>query len=110
MRRFITSLPGKIISHVVAVSLLMPAFTLAVFTSRAEAQIAVLDQIAINQFDNTAPAGGGDLGKMMAEAMGNELSKANAYDVKPLGSKEATQGTQGTQRNSSSSHLGARHC
>jgi len=82
VRRFIASLPGRIISHAALAALIMPAFTLIALNSKAEAQFAALDQIAVDQFVVTAPQGGADLGKQMADAVGNELSKTNQYDVK----------------------------
>ncbi len=79
MRRFINSLPGKLISHTVAVSLLLPFATLFCLT-RAEAQFAQLPTWGVVDFVNKAPQGG-DFGKTAAEAMTSELTKTQKYDV-----------------------------
>jgi hypothetical protein len=84
LRRFVASLPGKVVCHTVVTALVLPFLTLATF-SRAEAQIQVQPTWAVVDFVNRAPAGkGGDkIGAMAADAIATELSNTGKYDVTP---------------------------
>jgi len=81
VRRFITSLPGKVIGQLVIVALILPSITLALY-SRASAQIATLPSWAITEFVNKKSPGT-TYGKAAATAIGNELAKTGAFDVVP---------------------------
>ena len=82
MRRFITSVPGRLISHVAVLSLLLPFGTL--FTlSNAAAQYAQLPTWVVVDFVNSAPQGG-DFGQAATDAVATELGKTSKYDVTPV--------------------------
>lgn len=81
MRRFITTLPGKVFSHFVALALLLPSFTL-LFATRAQAQIQTLPGWAVVEFSARKPEFR-KYGSAAAEAVGNELAKTGRYDVQP---------------------------
>ena len=90
MRRFITSLPGKVIGQVVIAALILPSITLALF-ARASAQIATLPSWAVTEFVNKKSAGTA-FGKNAADAVANELAKTQHYDVVPADTvKRATE-------------------
>lgn len=82
MRRFINSF-GKFVSHVVAVSLLLPFVTLFALT-RVEAQFALLPSWGVVEFVVKAPQGGKDFGQTAAQKVTNELTKTTKYDVIPV--------------------------
>lgn len=74
MRRFISSLTGKVVSHVVCVALLMPTLTLGLL-SRAPAQVAAArDQLGVVEFTNLK-APGTDFGKRAQADVTGEFAK-----------------------------------
>ena len=79
MRRFITSLPGKVIGQVVISALILPSVTLALFT-RASAQIATLPSWAVTEFVNRKSPGTA-YGKIAADSFASELGKSGDVDV-----------------------------
>lgn len=81
MRRFIASLPGRLLAQVVIVALLMPFVTLASIRT-AVAQVTVLPTWAVVEFKNRMAAKT-EYGKTAAEAISGELSKTGQYDVAP---------------------------
>ncbi len=81
MRRFITSLPGKVIGQVVIAALVLPSVTLALFT-RASAQIATLPSWAVTEFVNKKSSGT-TYGVVAAKALASELAKTGHVDVVP---------------------------
>ncbi len=87
MRRFINSLAGRVVSHVVAASLILPTFSLAVAfsatTAKAGASQSVeLPEWAVVDFDNRKEKGT-KFGEVAAEAISSTLAKNPKYDVKP---------------------------
>lgn len=82
MRRFVASLSGKVVCHIVCLALLMPILTL-ISVSRAEAQIQTLPSWAVVDFVNRSGKGGDRIGVVAADAVANELSKTGRYDVTP---------------------------
>lgn len=82
MRRFVASLPGKVVCHLVVTALLMPILTL-ISVSKAEAQIQTLPSWAVVDFVNRSGKGGDRIGVVAADAVANELSKSGRYDVTP---------------------------
>lgn len=87
MRRFINSLAGRVVSHVVAASLILPTFSLAVAfsatTAKAGASQSVeLPEWAVVDFDNRKDKGT-KFGEVAAEAISSSLAKNPKYDVKP---------------------------
>jgi len=87
MRRFINSLAGRVVSHVVAASLILPTFSLAVAfsatTAKAGASQSVeLPEWAVVDFDNRKEKGT-KFGEVAAEAISSSLAKNPKYDVKP---------------------------
>lgn len=95
MRRFITTIPGRVLSHLAAVSLLLPFGTLFM-ASRASAQFAQLPVWIVVDFVNSAPQGG-DFGKLAAEGVASELGKTNKYDVTPIETVRRTAESLGLQ-------------
>jgi len=81
VRRFITSLPGKVIGQVVIAALILPSVTLALFT-RASAQIATLPSWAVTEFVNKKSSGT-TYGVVAAKALSSELAKTGHVDVVP---------------------------
>lgn len=81
MRRFITSLPGKIFSQLVILALLLPTFSLAL-VGRAFAQVNALPTWAVVEFRNIKSAGT-TFGKTASDAVASELAKTGQYDVSP---------------------------
>jgi len=81
VRRFITSLPGTVIGHVVIAALILPSVTLALFT-RASAQIATLPSWAVTEFVNKKSSGT-TYGVVAAKALSSELAKTGHVDVVP---------------------------
>jgi len=81
VRRFITSLPGKVISQLVILTLILPSITLALF-AKANAQIAVLPSWAVTEFTNKVSSGT-SYGKAAADAFASELAKTGQFDVTP---------------------------
>ena len=84
MRRFVTSLPGKFVCHIVVTALLMPFLTLASIRP-AMAQIQTLPTWAVVDFVNRSPGGkGGEkIGALAADAISDELGKSNKYEITP---------------------------
>lgn len=84
MRRFVATLPGRALCHLVVTALVLPFLTLITF-GRAEAQIQTLPSWAVVDFINVSPGGkgGSKIGAMAADAMADELSKTGRYDVTP---------------------------
>ena len=82
MRRFVASLPGKVVCHTVVSALLLPFLTFATF-SRAAAQIQVQPTWAVVDFVNRTGKGGDKIGVMAADAVATELSNSGKYDVTP---------------------------
>jgi hypothetical protein len=82
LRRFVATLPGKALCHLVVMALTLPFLTL-IFMGRAEAQIQTLPSWAVVDFINTSGKGGGKIGAMAADSMADELSKTGKYDVTP---------------------------
>ncbi|CAN5492312.1 hypothetical protein BH11ARM1_BH11ARM1_02460 [soil metagenome] len=101
MRRFIKSLPGKVVSNLIVLALLLPSISL-VLASRAEAQVAVLPTWAVVQYKNLKSPGT-NFGQVAADAVSSELLKTNMYEVvsqetiniavKSLGISVPTEGT-----------------
>lgn len=81
MRRFIASLTGRIVSHVVILAMVMPLLSLALVT-RANAQVAIQPTWAVTEFKNLKSPGT-KFGQVAAESVAGELVKANEYDVVP---------------------------
>ena len=81
MRRFITSLPGKVIGQLVILTLILPSITLALF-AKADAQIAVLPSWAVTEFHNKVSPGT-TYGKAASDAFASELAKTGKIDVVP---------------------------
>ena len=81
MRRFISSLTGKVTSTVAIFSLVLPTLALVLLGQRVEAQVVSLPTWAVVQFDVRQGAGGATLGQAAAESLINELSKSQKYDV-----------------------------
>lgn len=82
MRRFITSLPGRIISHMIVIMLLMQSLTMLT-VSRAFSQggLASKPTWVVVEFRNLKAPIGTTFGKTVAEALGSELGKLDKYDV-----------------------------
>ena len=81
MRRFINSLTGKVTSAVAIFSLVLPTLALVLISQRAQAQIVSLPTWAVVQFDVKQGTAAPSIGQSAAEAMVNELSKSQKYDV-----------------------------
>ena len=79
MRRFITSLPGKVFSQLVILALLLPSFSL-IAVSKAIAQVSVQPTLAVVEFQNDKAAGT-SFGKLVADQLTSEFTKLNTYDV-----------------------------
>ena len=79
MRRLIASLPGKILSQVVVMALVLPylAFGLA---TRGQAQLKQLPSWAVIDFVNKMDASKG-FGAEAAKAVASSLVKTGKYDV-----------------------------
>lgn len=82
MRRFINSIPGRLVAKVTALALLMPFFSIVVST-RAEAQFQTLPTWAVVDFVNKAKTGGPEVGARAAEAVALELAKSTTIEVLP---------------------------
>ena len=83
MRRFIASIPGKVISQLVVMALLMPMLTLAL-VSKAYAQVATpRDFIAVVEFANQK-APGTELGKRASDAVTAEFAKVGDPNTEVL--------------------------
>lgn len=79
MRRFIQTLPGKLIAHLLVLSLVLPSLSL-MSVGKAYAQLQSLPTWAVVDFvDNK----GGNYGTVAAEAVASELAKTGRYDVVP---------------------------
>lgn len=89
MRRFINSILGKVVCHVLAVALLLPSLQFVV-ASRAEAQLQTLPTWAVVEFEVRNPKGQTGLGKTAAEAVANELARTGKYDVVPQETMQRT--------------------
>jgi len=81
VRRFITSLPGKVFSQLVVLALLLPSISL-ILASKGYAQVAVQPTLAVVEFSNLKAPGTG-FGKLAADAVTTEISKIDQYDVLP---------------------------
>jgi hypothetical protein len=81
VRRFITSLHGKVVSQMVIMTLLLQSFTLALY-AKANAQVAVLPLWAVTEFKNRKSPGT-NFGKTAATAVASELGKMGSFDVIP---------------------------
>lgn len=82
LRRFVASLPGKVVCHTVVTALILPFLTL-LSVSRAEAQIQTLPSWAVVDFVNRSNKGGDQIGVLAADSVANELAKTGKYDVTP---------------------------
>ena len=80
MRRFIASLPGKVLSHVVITALMVPYVALGLAT-RSVAQIKQLPSWAVADFVDRK--GKTVYGTEAAKAVANSLGKTGKYDVQP---------------------------
>ncbi len=80
MRRFIASLPGKVLSHVVITALMVPYVALGLAT-RSVAQIKQLPSWAVADFVDRK--GKTVYGAEAAKAVANSLGKTGKYDVQP---------------------------
>lgn len=81
MRRFINSLLGRAICHVVVLALVLPFLQLGM-ASRAEAQLQTLPTWAVVEFEVRTKAREG-LGKTAAEEVAKELARTGKYDIVP---------------------------
>lgn len=82
MRRFITSLLGKVISAWAIIALLLPSISL-LWADRAFAQVAVQPSMAVVEFQNQKSPGTG-FGKLAAEAVTSQFTAVSQkYDVQP---------------------------
>jgi hypothetical protein len=79
VRRFIQSLPGKLIAHLAVLSLVLPSLSL-MFVGNAYAQLQSLPTWAVVEFVNKK---GGNYGVIAAEAVASEFAKTGKYDVVP---------------------------
>ncbi len=79
MRRFIASLTGKVVSHLVVLALLVPFVSVAML-GRATAQIQLQPAWAVIEFKNLKSSGT-SFGKKAAEAVRSAYSKTNDYDM-----------------------------
>ncbi len=79
MRRFIQTLPGKLIAHLAVLSLVLPSLSL-MFVAKAHAQLQSLPTWAVVEFVNKK---GGNYGVVAAEAVASEFAKTGKYDVVP---------------------------
>ena len=93
MRRFIQSLPGKLIAHVAAFALLLPSLSL-MFVGKAFAQLQNLPTWAVVDFVSKK---GGSFGTTAAEAVAGELAKTGKYDVVPQETVKRSMDTLGLQ-------------
>jgi len=84
VRRFIKSLPGKAISQLVVVALLLPSLSLMLL-GKAQAQLTTQPTWAVLPFvvNPKGAPGMANLGNVAAEAVASELSRTNSYDVVP---------------------------
>lgn len=82
MRRFIASVPGKVLSHVVISALVVPYFALGL-AAKSEAQIGPGKETwAVVDFTNRK--GNNAFGAEAAKAVTNRLTNDNKFDVKPV--------------------------
>lgn len=81
MRRFINSLPARIISQVVAIALMIP-FVSFITATRTEAQFQTLPTWAVVDFVNKGK-GGDEIGRQASAAVSNEFAKLGKYDMVP---------------------------
>jgi hypothetical protein len=81
VRRFITSLPGKVIGQVAIAALILPSITLAMF-AKAKAQIATQPSWAVTEFVNLKSPGT-TYGKTAATDFGNALANRGEIEVVP---------------------------
>lgn len=79
MRRFIASMPGKLVRHLVVLALVLPYLSLALVT-RAEAQLQTLPAAAVTEFKNLKSPGT-KFGQQASDSVITELGKANTYMV-----------------------------
>jgi len=89
VRRFINSILGKVVCHVLAVALMLPSLQFVV-ASRAEAQLQTLPTWAVVEFEVRNPKGQTGLGKTAADAVANELARTGKYDVVPQETMQRT--------------------
>lgn len=82
VRRFIATLPGKVISNVLVAALVLPYMLLGLST-RANAQLRSLPQWAVVDFVNMKEKGT-TYGAKAAEAISGSLSRTGKYDVQPI--------------------------
>ena len=86
MRRFLKTRTCRAICHLVATTLVLP-FLSFMLASRAEAQVQVKPQWAVVPFVNQLPVNGGaKYSDIASQAVFDELTKTQAYDVQPLDS------------------------
>jgi len=95
VRRLITSWPGKIMSQLLVLALVLPSLTLLLTTS-SQAQLTVLPTWAVLGLGNKA-GGVAKVGSLAAEAMASELAKSGKYDVLPQETVRRTLDTLGLQ-------------
>jgi hypothetical protein len=95
VRRFIRSLPGKVVSQLLALSLLLPTVSLGL-VGRAEAQLQQLPAWAVTEFvDQVSP--GSPYQAAAAEAVSTELARTQRYDVQPQDTVKRALETLGLQ-------------
>ena len=82
MRRFIATLPGKVISNVLVAALVLPYMLLGL-TTRANAQLRSLPGWAVVDFVNRK-AKGTTYGAQAARAISGSLSRTGKYEVQPV--------------------------
>ncbi len=82
MRRFITSLTGKVLGQLAILGLVLPYISLAV-AMRAEAQLQVLPSWAVTEFRNLKDPSNTTYGKTVADDISTELAKTGQYDITP---------------------------
>ncbi|HLP00050.1 MAG TPA: hypothetical protein VK171_15755 [Fimbriimonas sp.] len=80
MRRFIATLPGKVISNVVALSLVLPYMAMGL-ASKGHAQLRSLPGWAVVNFANKKAPSATDLGAHAAASLGQSLHRTGKYNV-----------------------------
>jgi len=81
VRRFIVSLPGKVISAWAIVALLLPMVSL-MWVGKAVAQVAVQPTLAVVEFQNLKTPGT-NFGKLAAESVTSQFTGLQKFDVVP---------------------------
>ncbi|MER3496101.1 MAG: hypothetical protein C4320_04430, partial [Armatimonadota bacterium] len=82
MRRFIQTMGGRVLSHVVAAALIVPSLSLGLAARRADAQLQQNPVWAVADFrDLKAP--GSTYGQAAGEAVSARLGRTGRYDILP---------------------------